>query len=447
LSTAQVEALVGHTEGWITGLHLAALSMEQHQDIVGFVNDFTGSHRYILDYLTDEVLSRQPEEVQRFLLQTSILDRLSGPLCDAVIGASGPEEDRSIVGSQSVLEYLEQSNLFVVPLDEECRWYRYHHLFADLLRHRLRQNPPLLSSPPLGGTEGGIVAELHRRASEWYEHNGLLTEAVGHALAAADFEQAASLVEKVAWEVLIRGEMVMLLSWLNSLPDEVARSRPRLRIFHAWALALTGQPDAVEPHLLDIDTHGLQGEVTAVRAYVAFLQQDSRAIELSRQALKHLPEQDFFLRSIMASSLGTATYWALGDPVAAGRALTEAIRLGRAAGDSYLVLTATSTLGQAQQMQGQLHRADETYRQALELTAVSVSQVEGRGGGSGQPGPFAGLAYIGLAGLLYEWNDLDGAQHHALKGIDWASGARVWTSYRAAAATWCWPRYTRREAR
>ncbi len=309
--------------------------------------------------------------------------------------------------SQEILEYLESSNLFIVPLDDKRRWYRYHHLFADLLHHRLRQNFP------------DQLPVLHRRASKWYEQNGLLAEAVGHALAAADFEWAATLIEQVAWEVLIRGEMVMLLSWLDRLPSELARFRPQLAIFHAWALALTGQPDAAESYLQDIDAEGLQGEVAAARAYVAFLQQDSRAIELSRQALEHLPEQDFFLRSIMALSLGTATYWTLGDPVAAGRALTEAVSLGRAAGDSYLVLPATSTLGQAQQMQGQLHRAAETYRQALELAAVSVSQqVESRGSGGGQPAPFAGLAYTGLAGLLYEWNNLDGAQHHALKGID-----------------------------
>ncbi len=265
-----------------------------------------------------------------------------------------------------------------------------------MLRQRLRQSLP------------HQVPTLHRRASTWYEQNGLLAEAIGHALTATDFERAAALIEQAAWEVLNRGEMVMLLSWLDRLPGELARSRPRLAIFHAWALALTGQPNAAESVLQSIDAEGLKGEVAAVRAYVAFLQQDSRAIELSRQALEHLSEQDFLMRSIMALSLGTATYWALGEPVAAARALTEAVSLGRAAGDNYLVLNASSTLGFAQQMRGQLHHAAENYRQALQLATKPGER----------PAPFAGLAHIGLAGLLYEWNDLDRAQRHAQQGID-----------------------------
>jgi LuxR family maltose regulon positive regulatory protein len=425
LSAAQVQALENRTEGWITGLHLAALSMQGHEDLTGFINGFTGSHRYILDYLTDEVLSRQPEEVQRFLFQTSILDRLSGPLCDVVVGRGASEQESraendlsspppspssprpigSYASSQEILEYLESANLFLISLDDERRWYRYHHLFADLLRHRLRRNSP------------GQLPALHRRASEWYEQNGLPAEAIGHALAAADFERAATLIEQTAWEVLTRGEIAMLLSWLNRLPDELAHSRPELRIFNAWARAMTGQPDAAESYLQDIDSEDLQGEVAAVRAYVAFLQQDSRAIELSRQALEHLPEQNWFMRSIMAMSLGTAYYWALGDPVAAIQSLTEAVSLGQTAGDSYLVLMASSTLGEAQQMRGQLCQAAETYRQALQLATRSSAQGEGRGGGSGHPPPFAGLAHIGLAGLLYEWNDLDRAQRHAQEGI------------------------------
>lgn len=417
LSSAQISALEHRTEGWITGLQLAALSMHEHDDITGFINGFTGSHRYILDYLTDEVLSRQSEVVQRFLFQTSILDRLSGPLCDAVVdrgagerknsgenylsppspGPSAPRTVGSLASSQDTLEYLEQANLFIIPLDDERRWYRYHHLLADLLRHRLRQNLP------------DQVSTLHRRASEWYEQNGLLTDAVDHALAAANLERAADLIEQTAWEVLTRGEMVMLLSWLDRLPDELARSRPQLRLFHAWALALTGQLDAVEPYLPDIDTQDLPGEVAAVRAYVAFLRQDvSRAIELSRHALEHLPPSNSFMRSIMALSLGTAYYWTMGDPVAACRTLAEAVNLSRATGNNHLILIATSTLGHAQQMQGQLHRAAGTSRQALQLVTEQGKR----------PAPFAGLAHIGLAGLLYEWNDLDRAKDHALEGIE-----------------------------
>lgn len=421
LSAAQVGALASRTEGWITGLHLAALSLQNHDDIAGFVHDFTGSHRYILDYLTDEVLSRQPEVVQHFLVQTSILDRLSGSLCDAVLGRGTRKQGsqgeippaplspcfsahRPVASSQETLEYLEQTNLFIVSLDDERRWYRYHHLFTDLLRHRLRQIFP------------DQIPTLHRRAGEWYEQHDLPPEAVGHLLAAEEFERAAVLVERIGWEMLTRGEMVMLLSWLDKLPGELVHSRPQLQIFQAWALALTGRLDAAETHLQESDPEGLSGEVAAVRAYMAFLQQDSHAVELSRRALELLPEENFVLRALMALSLGTAIFWALGEPVSAAQTLTKAVRLARASGDHYLVLSAVSTLGFTQEMRGQLHRAAETYRQALQLATPS-SQLEEDRGCKHAP-PFAGLAHLGLAELLYEWNDLAGAERHARLGID-----------------------------
>jgi LuxR family maltose regulon positive regulatory protein len=212
--------------------------------------------------------------------------------------------------------------------------------------------------------------------------------------------------------------MVMLLSWLDRLPDELVRSRPQLQIFQAWALALTGRQDAAESYLRGIDAESWQGEVAAVRAYVAFLRQDPHAVELSRQALELLPEQNFIVRSMMALSLGTATYWALGEPVAAGKSLTEAIRMAKASGDNNLVLSATSTLGFSQEMRGQLHHAAETYRQALQLATPPSLPGESRGGSSWRIPPFAGLAHIGLAGLLYEWNDLAEARRHAQAGIE-----------------------------
>jgi LuxR family maltose regulon positive regulatory protein len=182
LSAKDIAALETRTEGWIAGLQLAAISMQRRKDATGFIQSFTGSHRFVLDYLVEEVLEQQPKGVQAFLLQTAVLDRLSGSLCDAVCSvgtALTGQEDGSTkpvlsnakgptANGQATLEMLERANLFIVPLDEERRWYRYHHLFADLLRQRLRQNPPPLSSSPMGGTEGGIVAELHRRASEQY---------------------------------------------------------------------------------------------------------------------------------------------------------------------------------------------------------------------------------------------------------------------------------------
>src|SRR5713101_9139096 len=199
LSAVDIAALEDHTEGWIAGLQLAALSMQGHQDIPAFIAAFTGSHRYILDYLAEEVLQQQPEQVQTFLLETSILDRLSGPLCNAVTG----QKD-----GQAKLEALEQANLFVIPLDNQRCWYRYHHLFAEVMRERLRQMHPDQPS------------SLHRRASEWYERNGLAAEAVGHALAAGDFQRTAQLIEQIAETILTRGEAMTVLRWLEALPDE-----------------------------------------------------------------------------------------------------------------------------------------------------------------------------------------------------------------------------------
>ena len=196
LSAEDIAALETRTEGWIAGLQLAAISMQGHQDAASFIKSFTGSHHFVLDYLVEEVLQQQPESVQTFLLRTSILDRLCGPLCDAVLRVSS-------ASGQETLEYLERANLFIVPLDNERRWYRYHHLFAELLRQRLHQSD---ASPT--GEEGGSVAELHRRASQWYEDNGLEIEAFHHAAAANDIERAERLIEGKGMPLHFRGAAV-----------------------------------------------------------------------------------------------------------------------------------------------------------------------------------------------------------------------------------------------
>lgn len=386
LSAGQVVALERRTEGWIAGLQMAALSMRGRDDVSGFIQAFTGSHRYILDYLTEEVLNRQSEDIQAFLLHTSILDRLTGSLCIMVTEQTD---------SHSTLEALEAANLFMIPLDEERRWYRYHPLFADLLRQRLRRE------------EGNLVPELHRRASEWFQERGLIPEAVSHALAAGDSERAASLIEQAAWLMMAPRDMKTLLGWLEILSHEVVRSRPRLGIAHAWALAVSGQWDAVEPSLADVDIQHVQGEAAAVRAYIALRQGDiTGTIKLAQQALEQLPAEDIFLRATVALDLGVA-YSSKGEPAAAGSVLNEATTLSRAAGLPYLALAAMSTLGHVQDTQGLLHRAVETQRKALELAYESGSQ----------PIPLAGMAYVGIAEVLYEWNDLDGAMLNAMEGI------------------------------
>ena len=236
LSEEDITALENRTEGWIAGLHLAALSMQGHQDNPGFIKSFTGSHHFVLDYLVEEVLKQQSESIQNFLLRTSILDRLCGPLCDAVLGPPS-------ASGQETLEYLERANLFIVPLDNERRWYRFHHLFADILRmHLMAEQPDQGSS-------------LHRRASEWYEHNGSAADAIHHALAAKDFVRAATLIELAVPEMRRnrQGATVTELGWLKALPDELVRYRPVLCVDYAYALFGGGEPGGVESWLQEAE--------------------------------------------------------------------------------------------------------------------------------------------------------------------------------------------------
>ena len=300
LSAEDISALEGRTEGWITGLHLAAISMQGRHDVSGFINSFTGSHRYVLDYLLEEVLEGQPESVQTFLLQTAILDRLTGPLCDAVrFGSAEPpssstenavrfgfaEPPAGQDNGQATLEMLERANLFIVPLDQERRWYRYHHLFSDLLRRRLDQSLP--DSKP----------GLHRRASAWYEQNGFADEAIDHALRAADFERTARLIEEHVDAIWQSGEHTKLWRWLEALPAELLCSRPHLCVFYAWNLYVRGRLDAAERSLQaaeqaldagtdlgeqgqapDPDRKQVRGRIAVIRALLAFFRGDVPAI-------------------------------------------------------------------------------------------------------------------------------------------------------------------------
>ena len=391
LSAEQVEALERRTEGWIAGLQMAAVSMRGRGDRAAFVQAFSSSNRYVFDFLVEEVLQRQPPHIGRFLLRTSILDRLSGALCDAVVGSDADHT----ADSQPLLEYLERNNLFVVPLDDGRRWYRYHHLLADLLRQRLAREAPEL------------VPELHNRASRWYEQRGLTTEAVHHAIASSSFERAAYLVQQMGWSIFTRGELTTVLGWIAALPDGVVRSHPELHVLQAWAMAKSGRLEDVESSLQAVAPHELRGEVAAVHAYVAGVRgQLPRAVELAEQALEQLPEENRLLRAIVAQNLGTAYHWS-GDSTAASRSLTEAVKLSKAAGQAHQTLTAMAVLGRTYEMQGSLQRAAKTYREALGLAS----------GPGDRPVPFAGMAYVGLAGPLYEWNHLDDARHCAQEGI------------------------------
>lgn len=288
LSAETVVALETRTEGWIAGLQLAALSMQGRDNINGFVEAFTGSHRFILDYLTDEVLQQRPKGTGDFLLQTSILDRLCGSLCDAVTG----QRD-----GQMTLERLEQANLFIVALDDERKWYRYHHLFAEVLRQGLQRS---LSAE--------VVADLHCRASTWYEQEGLVDEAVHHALVGYDFEQAARLIEGVHSTKWQTGEIKTLQGWLAALPVAAWRTHPRLWLVQAWAAMTLGEFSEADEKLREAEAavalldeasaRSLLPEVLAFRASYASLIRDPSAVQLAQQALRDLP-QDYWLRGML----------------------------------------------------------------------------------------------------------------------------------------------------
>ena len=405
LPAEDVAALEARTEGWIVGLQMAALAMQGQgtERIASFVAAFAGSHRYILDYLTDEVLLQQPESVQTFLLQTAILDRLTAPLCDAVTERSD---------GQTMLERLEAANLFIVPLDDERRWYRYHHLFANLLRRRLSRTQP------------DLLPALHLQASDWYEKTGLVGEAVSHALAAEDVERAARLVEGRALAMIFLGELTTLVGLLDALPDEVVRSRPWLCIAHAWALVFAGLLDAVELRLkgaeTTLDTFGdarraegrhIAGHIAAIRAYIAALRGDmSRAAEFTREALEQLPEEDLAVRGLSAGLLGTVLRWS-GDLVAAAQALARAIAITQAASDSHAAVEALYNLAAVQFAQGQLHKTVATCRDALLLADEYIER-------GGRRLPIVAPGYYLMSQVLREWNDLEGALRHAREAIE-----------------------------
>lgn len=407
LSNADVAALEARTEGWIAGLQMASLamqarlSMQGRDDISGFVAAFAGSHRYILDYLTEEVLNQQPASVQSFLLETSILDHLSGPLCDAVRFGKAKSPTGTENG-QELLERLERANLFIVPLDDERRWHRYHHLFADLLRNRLERTKPYQ------------VPILHRRASEWYESSGQIVKAVNHASAGGDVERTARLVEENSFAVMDRGELTTVVGWMDALPDNVVRSRPWLSVSYAWALMYAGQLDEVEPRLRDAekvsDDKDLEGYIAAIRAYVAASRgQVPQAIEFARQALACLPERDSMARSFTAAIL-SSLYRFSGDFVASVQAIAEAISISQAAGDSHMTILASCNLSGTLILQGQLRKAAATLQNVLEF----ADECAGHGA---RRLPFAGLAFTGLATVLREWNDLEAAERFAREGV------------------------------
>lgn len=418
-----VTALENRTEGWIAGLQLAVLSMHGRRDIRAFIEAFAGSHRYIVDYLMDEVLSQRPEGTQDFLLKTAILDRMCASLCDAVLGrgTTEPERERDKRPppfSQTILETLEAANFFVVPLDNERRWYRYHHLFADFLRARLQQ------------TNAKQIPELHRRAAEWYERQGFMAEAISHFLNAEAFERAASLVERAARDSLRRGEHVMVRGWIEALPEALVRSRPRLCLAHAWALTYIRDIAGIASRLQDVEnvldaadateltkseTDHLRGEVAAYRATLMFWGNEdlAEAMALCRQALGKLPKNELHLRGKITLILGILHH-DNHDLAAANRALNEAHKINRETGNIIWALEAGTIRAGVLQVQGKLHQAAKSYRQILELTTTQNDRLL----------PAACYGLVGLGKVHREWNKLDRATDYLEQALDLGRPAR-----------------------
>jgi len=405
LSSGDIAELEGRTEGWIAGLQMAALAMQNHGDVPGFIASFTGSNRHVVDYLAEEVLGRQPEELQTFLLEISILDRMCAPLCNAVTGHAD---------GQTALERLEHANLFVIALDDERRWYRYHHLFADVLRQRLSQR------------QVNWVPELHKRASGWFEEEGLVAEAIHHALAAQDWERAVRLIESSGIAVLLGKQVQTMLGWIDGLPEEVVRERPVLCTIHALALVFLNRPDAAESRLQQAEwrlganpttdeARAILGQVAQLRAIIARVSGDLvRCVELARRALELLPETEMLFRSGARANVALA-YQVSGDVAPANELpLEEAIVSFRASGALIPLLNVINFLARLRTLQGRLRAAAATYEEAAEVV-LGRERVRDLVNSAAY--------YVGLGDIQREWNDLDSAESHLRRGTDLVSGA------------------------
>jgi len=404
ITAEEVAALETRTEGWIAGLQLAALSIKGQEDVHGFIQAFAGDHRYITDYLVEEVLQRQPEPVRNFLLQTSIFERLNGPLCDAVTAQAG---------SKSKLEQLQRGNLFIIPLDDKREWYRYHHLFADVLRMHLMAELP------------DLVPILHHRASEWYEQNGSAADAIHHTLAAENFERAADLIEQAVPEMRRSRQESMLLGWLRSLPDEVLHYRPMLSVHYAGALLLNGEIEGVEFWLQDAERwldstarngeqpiirdeaefRSLPGWIASYRAAIALaLGNVDKTIEYAQQALDYIPEEDNLGRGAVAGLLGIA-YWTVGNLDDAHRSFADGLTYLQRAGHISDAIGSRVIVADIRIAQGQLRDAMRIYERGLQL-AVEHGTPTMRGTAD---------MYVGLSEIERERNNLEAAVQHLSK--------------------------------
>ncbi len=404
LMPEEVTALDTHTEGWVVGLQLAALSMKGRHDVSGFIQAFTGDHRYIVDYLVEEVLQRQPEAIRDFLLQTSILDRLNGSLCDAVTGQTS---------GQARLEALQRGNFFLIPLDDRRHWYRYHHLFAEVLRLHLKAEQP------------DQVSALHQRASKWHEQNGSMGDAIHHALAGADFEHAARLIESVLSVMRQSRQEATLLGWLQALPDDLLQGYPTLNVTYVGTLLQNGQIEGVEARLRDIEQwlatpedvrrqpiyadeeefQRLPGSVAMYRAAFSLFQGEvASTMAYARKGLELARDEDHFMRGAASSLLGLAC-WTDGDLATAYQMFSQGMAYLEKDGFISDVIGGCVTLADIQLTEGHLGEAMRIYERGLQLaTKQGAPTLRG-----------AADMHVGMSGLFYERNDLNTAEQHLLK--------------------------------
>ena len=396
LGAHDIAALDSRTEGWIAGLQLAALSMRERTDVAGFIEAFTGSHRFVIDYLSEEVLHRQPDHVREFLLKTAFLDRFTGDLCQAVTGRSD---------SVDLLESLERDNLFVVPLDDQRQWYRYHHLFADVLRARsLREN-----------RDG--VPTLHRLASEWYEQSGLPEDAINHALSARDFERAAVLIERAIPNVRRSRDDSIFLNWLKLLPEDIARNMPVLSVYYAWVSLISGDHEQTERRLaeaekaLSIPNHGsaageelrmLPVSIAVYRATLAQARGDVAAAEEHARCALALTMPGDHVGMASAAGLLAMALWAKGDLTASIRVFGETQASLKLAGHTADLLTSTVVMADMLSAQGRPLQALQDYEQALRV-AETVGDIAAM--------TIADL-HVGLSEVLLDRGELAGAIEH-----------------------------------
>lgn len=407
LSTAELDALVARSEGWIAGLQMAAASLRKQDDVTAFMQALSGSQRNILDYLIEEVLLHLPEETQNFLICTSFLDRLCGPLCDAVLELPGT--------SQALLESFERENLFIIPLDDHRCWYRYHHLFADLLKIRLYQR-----LDPDG------VVKLGERACQWYESHALIPEAVELALRGEDYSRAALLIEKSAEEMLRHGELVTFKHWIEKLPVEFMMEQPSLYLYRAWALLWSGSPfeeinTSLQPFKnIELPTTGLQSaRLLSLYAFLSLFQGEiPTAVHYAQSVLKELPTQEVFLRSMATMVLASAAQ--IQNLEDRGEQFHDkAIQEGISSGNLLLSVSMLSSLASMMQKEGRLNEAERKYQQALEL-AVDAQ---------GRTLPIATRPLVGLASISLERNQLTGVEQQLQRAVQlsqsWGANALV----------------------